>query len=80
MNRIGGTMLWCGRHGAPLELAEVRGNACSHSVTGNCGANWHRMLKVPKQKCVQKVIRQTEREDWSHGARTNHSLHKPLTG
>lgn len=73
-------MLWGRRQGALPELAEVRGNACSHRVTGDCGANWHRMLQVPKQKCVQKVIRQIESEDWAHGASTNHGLHKPLTG
>lgn len=70
-------MLWYRKQGAPPELAEVRGSACSHSVMGNCGANWHRMLEVPKQKCVQKVIRQTESEDWSH--RDDHCLHKFLT-
>lgn len=47
-------MLWYRKQGAPPELAEVRGSACSHGVMGNCGAHWHRMLEVPNQNVFRK--------------------------
>lgn len=44
MNRRNCGILWYRRQGESPELAEVKGSPCSHGVTGNCGANWHRML------------------------------------